>query len=405
MKWARRLTARQDLPLITDDAGRGEVRAALADWLAAWRASTVLEDFERLPDSGLTTRAGKLAADVRRTFGEAADVVEAALGSDDAPLEDILQRVADIFASSPEEHARAVEQLDALRIYVEGIALRETSRDYLVLAEPTGVEEIESARRELLNLAEDPHTLFDADSRARFDLLWQAFRDRYAAHYAAAHDLAVGAQGQHGGALDEFTCAAPWREFEALAALPFVDPLPWREASRLAARVSVSRCALPVRELLATQPRCACAFRLAGAAEHNDALVRLEDLTGRGRAIYRRALAHFHKHLATALETLVAEETRVEVGARARTLANSFARGENPPQLSAADVSLVLRALEQSPAPPPLVRLAPPDVQGLLTRDELAARVSQWLEELPHAPALVEIVSETNIHAAAETGS
>jgi hypothetical protein len=51
------------------------------------------------------------------------------------------------------------------------------------------------------------------------------------------------------------------------------------------------------------------------------------------------------------------------------------------------------------------VRLAPPDVQGLLTREEVAARVGQWLEELPPAPALVQVASETNLHAAAEPGS
>jgi hypothetical protein len=402
--WARRLTARTDLPAITDAAGCAEVRAALADWLAAWRASTVLDAFEQLPDSGLTTRAGKLAAGVRRTFGEAADALESALGSSDSPLEDILQRVADTFSSSTEEHARAAEQLDALAVYVEGIARRETARDYLVLAEPTGVEQIECARRELLGIAEDPHTLFDADSRDRFDLLWRAFRDRYAAHYADAHDLSVGAR-RDDAALEEFLRSPAWREFEALAALPFVDPLAWREASALAAVARGSRCALDVRELLDTMPRCACPFRLADAEEHTDALARLEELTARGRRLYRRALAHFHAHLARALEALSLAETRVEVGARAISLAHSFARGENPPHLSMADASLILRALEQEPAPPPLVRLAPPDVQGLLTREEVAARVGQWLEELPPAPALVEIVRETNLHAAAESGS
>jgi hypothetical protein len=128
-------------------------------------------------------------------------------------------------------------------------------------------------------------------------------------------------------------------------------------------------------------------------------------LTGRGRTLYRRALARFHAHLARALESVSSAETRGEVGARALSLAHSFARGENPPHLSSADASLIAHALERDPAPPPLVRLAPPDVQGLLTREEVAARVGQWLEELPPAPALVEIVSETNLHAAAETGS
>ncbi|MFL6227994.1 MAG: hypothetical protein ACJ741_04350 [Pyrinomonadaceae bacterium] len=400
--WARRLTAREDLPQITDAAGRAEVRAALANWLAAWRATTVLVEFERLPDSGLTTRAGDLASCVRRTFAETADALESSLGGE-SPLEDILQRVADTFASSSEEHASAAAQLDALTVYVAGVARRETTRDYLVLAEPTGVEEIECARRELLGMAEDPHTLFDADCRARFDLLWRAFRERYAAHYAAAHDAAVGAR-RDAAALEQFLRSPSWREFEALASLPFIDPLAWCEASRLAARALGSRCALPVRDLLDAAPRCACPFRLADAEEQSEALARLAELTARGRAIYRRALSHYHAHVARSLEALASAEPRVEVGARAVSLAHSFARGENPPHLSATDASLIARALDADPAPPPVVRLAPPDVQGLLTREEAAARVGQWLEELPPAPALVEINGATSLHAA-ETGS
>jgi hypothetical protein len=400
--WARRLTAREDLPSITDAEGRTQVRAALSDWLAAWHASTVLADFDKLPDAGLTTHAGKIAASVRRTFGAAADALESALGGD-SPLEDILQRVADNFGSSFDEYAGAACQLELLKAYVAGVARRETVRDYLVLAEPTGVEEIESARRELLALAEDPHTLFDDALRARFDLLWRAFRARYTAHYTAAHERAVGARQDDRDALDALTRSTSWREFESLAALPFVDAQLWREASRLLLRARGSRCKLPVEELLAASPRCACRFRLAETEGHADALARLEDLTDHGRALYRRALSHFHAHLAPALEDLAATETREEVGARARTLANSFARGENPPHLAGADVTLILRALESKPAPPPLVRLAPPAVSGLLTRDELVARVHQWLEELPAAHALVEIVNENNLNAAAET--
>jgi hypothetical protein len=191
-----------------------------------------------------------------------------------------------------------------------------------------------------------------------------------------------------------------------LARLPFVEARAFAEAARLAARARGSRCQLPVVDLLVAHPRCACAFRLADAEEYGDAPARLEDLTDRGRDAARRALAHQHKHLARALDALASDETRAEVVARARTLANSFARGENPPHLSSADVSLILRALERSPAPPPLVRVAPPTVAGLVARDELASRVRQWLEELPPAPALVEIGSESNHqHVAAEPRS
>lgn len=404
-EWARRLTGRDELPSLADGAGRESVREALTVWLSAWRDARLLAGFDELPDSGLTTRSWNLAADVRQTYGEAADAVESGLaeGVGDAPLEDTLQRVADAFGESAEEFGRASQQFEALTAYAEGVVSRETARDYLVLAEPTGVEEIESARRELLQIADDPHTLFDARSRERFDLLWRAFRERYAAYYVAAHERAVGSEGDR-RALEELTGGDPWREFEVLADLPFVNPSPWHEAARLARRVAGSRCALPVAELLAEHPRCDCRFRLADAEESADAAARLVALASHGRALYRRTLAHFHGHIAHALEALAGGDGGEAVGARALALANSFARGENPPHVSPLDVSLILRALEQTPAAPPLLRLAPPDVQGLLTRDELVARLRQWIEELPHTSALVEIASEGNTHAAAEPG-
>jgi hypothetical protein len=403
--WARRLTGRDDLPQIDNAEGPSRVRDALSQWLSAWRAGTLLADFEQLPDSGLTTRSAKLASHVRRTFGAAADALDSALSSD-TPLEDALQRVADAFSSSTEEHARAYQQQELLTAYVSGVTRREGVRDYLVLAEPTGVEEIECARRELLGICEDPHTLFDEAARERFALLWEAFRARYTVHYAEAHEHAVGASDDDSDALELLTRSAFWREFDSLSALPFVDARLWREASRLAARARDSRCTLPVASLLDAHPRCACRFRLADIDDHAESVARLVELTERGRTLYRRSLSHFHSHLASVLEVVASEETREEVGARARTLANSFARGENPPHLSSADVSLILRALERSPAPPPLVRVAPPTVAGLVARDELASRVRQWLEELPPAPALVEIGSESNHqHVAAEPRS
>jgi hypothetical protein len=44
-------------------------------------------------------------------------------------------------------------------------------------------------------------------------------------------------------------------------------------------------------------------------------------------------------------------------------------------------------------ATPPPVRLRlPTSDYGLLTREELRARVNQWLDDLPSEPALVEVI-------------
>ncbi|MGI9105482.1 MAG: hypothetical protein ACR2G4_04450 [Pyrinomonadaceae bacterium] len=391
--WARLLTNQPALPSIAAANARETVRAALAGWLTAWREETALRDFDAMPDAGLTNRAWNLAAAVRRAFTAAADAVEAALAGN-LSLEEGLQRVADTFAAAPEQFAHTTAQLEALRAYTAGIVQRESVRAYLVAAELTGLEEIESARRELLLIADDPHTLFDAEHSARFELLWHEFQAHYISHYVDLHARSVGSAGNH-HRLDEFMRGAQWRDFELLAGLPFVDGQLWEEAAALLAEVKHTHCDLPVAEVLATYPRCACSFRLARAGQFVDAATLLAQLTERGRAAHRRTLAFFHAPLARALGALANEETSAEVARRAYALAHLFAQKQTPPLFTHADARLIARALEQTPPAQPLCVALPEGVRGLLTRDELAVRWQQWFDELPQGTALVEITIES----------
>jgi replicative DNA helicase len=340
-----------------------------------------------------------MAAAVRRTFGAAADAVADAL-SGSLSLEEGLQRVADGYGDSPEQLARATEQLAALRVYTTGIVRRESVRAYLSAAELTSLEVIESARRELLLIADDPHSLFDAARTERFELLWQEFQAHYAEHYADVHARAVGDACDH-KELDEFTRGAAWRDFEALAGLPFVAPQLWEEATALIAEVKNARCDLPTAGLLAKRPRCACAFRLARAAQYLNAAPLLAEITERGRAAYRRSLARFHAHLTHALNRLATDASDAKTASRAYALAHRFAQRQTPEHFTHTDVRLITRALEKTPPAEPLrVRLPGGIVRGLVTRDELAARWQQWFDELPHDAALVEIIVENNSDAA-----
>jgi hypothetical protein len=397
--WARLLTGDAALSSIADAAAREGVRAALSAWLAAWRAEPVLKEFDALPDAGLTTRAWDLAAAVRRTFGAAADAVADALAGS-LSLEEGLQRVADVYGAAPEQLARATEQLAALRVYTTGIVRREHVRAYLSAAELTALEVIESARRELLLIADDPHTLFDPARTERFELLWQEFQTHYAEHYTDVHARAVGDACDH-RELDEFTRGAAWRDFEALAGLPFVAPQLWEEAASLVAEVKSARCDLPVARLLAKRPRCACAFRLARAAQYLNAAPLVAEITERGRAAYRRSLARFHAHLTHALNMLATDDTDAETASHAYALAHLFVQQQTPEHFTHGDARLITRALEKTPPAGPLrVRLPGGIVRGLVTRDELAARWQQWFDELPHDAALVEIIVENNSDAA-----
>ena len=397
--WARLLTGDAALPSIADAAARESVRAALAAWLAAWRAETALKEFDALPDAGLTTRAWDLASAVRRTLGASADAVADALAGS-LSLEEGLQRVADVYGDAPEQLARVTEQLAALRTYTAGIVRRESVRAYLSAAELTSLEVIESARRELLLIADDPHTLFDAARTERFELLWQEFQAHYAAHYADLHARAVGDACDH-SELDEFTRSAEWRDFEALAGLPFVAPHLWEEAASFVAEVKQARCELPVARLLAGRPRCGCAFRLARAEQYLNAAPLLAEITERGRAAYRRTLACFHTHLTRALNLLATDAADAETASRVYALAHRFVQGQTPAHFTHADARLIKRALEKTPPAEPLrVRLPEGLMRGLVTRDELAAHWQQWFDELPHDAALVEITFENNPDAA-----
>ncbi len=386
--WARRLTGHDALASIATNEGHTGVLAALAAWLEAWHAQALVQNCEQLPDAGLTLRAWRLLKTLRRTFSVAAEAVAAAL-ADAIPLEEGLQRVADAFAGSPEQFAQCAAERAALAAYVAGVAKREGVRAYLAGAELTGIEEIECVRRELLLSADNAHGLFDEANCARFTRLWQEFHTRYTEYYGDLHARVMGA-GDERQALAAVLCDDAWREFEALAQLPFVNRQPWREAATLVARLRHAHCKLDAYTLLAAQPVCACSFRLTRADDLLAAATRLTVVIADARAAARRTLAHFHQHLAQTLN-LLAREKSSATGARAERLAIVFKQGQSPDLLTRADVRLITRAFELVPPPEPL-RVAPPDLNhGHLSRAELHTRLNGWLADLPHSAAFVEV--------------
>ncbi|HEX7999191.1 MAG TPA: hypothetical protein VF528_12445 [Pyrinomonadaceae bacterium] len=396
--WARLLTGREELASIAEPDARGAVRAALSEWVRDWRESALLEKYDALPEEGLTTRVWGLAQAVRRSFGSAAESIETLL-ADTISLEEGLQRVADAFGDSLEQFNRHQDQLAKLKLLTDGLAARVSARAFLSLAEPTAQGEIESARRELLVISDDVHSLFEQESNRRFDLLWREFHQRYREHYDNAHDEAMNSSARS-DAIAALLRRDDFREFEALSQLGIVNKTYWEEATRLLQRSRAAHCALPVRQLLMTQPFCGCSFRLA----HAEALRRLpqalEEVLQRGLAAHRRALSFWGKPLAQALDALAAEEAASGNngnGGRARSLASALAEGRAPSPLSPFEIQLIERALQQTAVPPLRVNI-PATGYGLMTRDELQARLKQWLDDLPGYPALVDVVNETDGH-------
>jgi hypothetical protein len=392
------LTGRATLASVAESAGREEVRGALSWWLNAWRDLCIGERLEAMPAGRLTLRVSAAESAVERGYGRAASAVEAALAGK-VSLEEGLERVAAAFRRSTERFARATQTLDDLVGFLDIQARVEQARPYLAAAEPTGLAEIEGARRELLEIAEDPSNFLYAERRERFERLWKEFHSRYSEHYAAVHDKTAGADEVR-EALRAFRRGERWREFEQLARLPLVSTQIWRQAEVLMRVATQPPCRLPVRELLQRQPVCACRLRPSHAAEFGGLPDEIEALVRRGLEVYRRTLLMLGGHLAIALDAVARKGADDdETARRARALSVGFAQGRAPERFSRLDVRLVERALRRMAAPPPVRVAAPNDDAGLLTRDELRARFVQWLDELPEQPVLIEIVSKAEVNA------
>jgi hypothetical protein len=120
----------------------------------------------------------------------------------------------------------------------------------------------------------------------------------------------------------------------------------------------------------------------------------LDALVERGLEVYRRTLLMLSGHMAIALDAIARREADEETARRARSLSTAFAQGRTPERFTRRDVRLLERAFERMAAPPPVRVAAPNGDAGLLTRDELRARFTRWLDELPERPVLIEIVSK-----------
>jgi hypothetical protein len=389
-EWARYLTEQPSLGSITDGGGREGIREALSAWLREWRGLELEKKIEALPDAALNTRVWDLGRLVRRRFDAAAEAVEAAL-AEKTSLEEGLVRASEAFDRSPGKLASAARHLADLRDYVNDFAPTERVRAYLATAEPTGVERIEAARRELLSIAADAGALLERERRERLRVLWREFHTHYVEHYAALHDKTMAC-----GDREEFqslTGGDRWREFEALARLSVVSAQPRRRVEELLGRERAARCALPVRRLLETQPSCACAFRLARAAEFDSLARDLGETVEGGIEVYRRTLLLMAGHLAIALDALARKEEDAEAARRARSLSTAFAQKRLPERFALADVRFVERALKRTQLPPVRVT-APNGENGALTRDQLRTRLDGWLDELPEQPVLIELIGK-----------
>jgi len=112
-----------------------------------------------------------------------------------------------------------------------------------------------------------------------------------------------------------------------------------------------------------------------------------------GLTSYKRALKLLYTPLAIALDAISRIESSSDLSTRARSLSGVFARGTMPERFTCTEANLLVMAVQRMTTPPPVRIEIPIDDYGLLTREELRARLNQWVDDLPSEPALVEVIS------------
>lgn len=381
---------------------RDEVRRKLVEWFATWRDEEVLGRCERLSDAWLTIRNAGLMQTARRSFGVAASAIEATI-SGDIELEEGLQRVADAFANSPVAFSDAARQLGKLTFFAQSFERRERRRRYLLGIEHLPDAELTDHYHRLQALGNDSQNLDDAETRgAEFDSAWEDFHRLYTEHYVARHVAHFGSDEPH-RVLDQIMRSETWRELEVLSELPLLGEDRFRRLNQSFHQASGSQCLLvaeEVRELLQNQPTCICAFRSSSTALVVEQASELEAVARAELDAYRRTLARLSLHLAEALRACAETEEVMARREQAERLAEEFAAGNVPLNLTRADVELMRRAIAGVAAPPPLRIELPVSCHELLTPAELGARVRQWLDELPGEVHIVRIGGEQDIHTA-----
>jgi hypothetical protein len=102
---------------------------------------------------------------------------------------------------------------------------------------------------------------------------------------------------------------------------------------------------------------------------------------------YMQTISTWGSSLAQALIAIGEKHGDDETRSKALRLATALKEGSE--EYSPGDIELIEEALNSGGVPPLRVEL-PADLGGLLTREELRARLKQWVDGLPDQPALVD---------------
>jgi energy-coupling factor transporter ATP-binding protein EcfA2 len=387
-EWSRVLTGSDQLRSLDTSADVKKVIDALEVWLSDWKLAQTLERFNELPDELLNTKIWRLAAHVEKTFGAVAGFVASILDKT-ISLEEGLHRVADAFSDSEKSFFASTKDLVTLEDFVSGVRKREEFMAYLAVCDATEDEKIEYFRERLLQVIDEGY--FDPDDvhNREMENLWQSFYTRFTEHFAVKHDLVMKSHHLQ-EKFDEILRSDEWWEFENLSRISVFPNKYWKKAQKISRQLKDLDCRFDVREMLKTHPFCACSFSLQQIRGWEKLPQSLAEVVEEGRQNYRKILQILGKTLIPIIKKSVGKDASGEFSEAALRLTEALPDGSEIPLLTNAELIVLQKAFESLPVPSHLEPDFPIE-NNYLEREELRAKLNDWLDEMPSGPVLLKV--------------
>jgi hypothetical protein len=378
LEWARLVADADHLnDLVTAD-GRQLIRQALVEWLERWRELNLQARFSEVPAEAATRRTWQLISASKQYFDSTARSVRAIL-DEDVPLEEGLGRIVTTFAANPTIYQRALRDLKMLTSFVDWVGFYTYAKEYVLSADRTAEPKIEAERSELVDFISAPHRLLDESKRRRFETVYETFLQDYTDYYVSAHDLHVGTRGDF-EALSGFLDDEAWMRFQLLSHVRIVNGRYYQFAAEFTQAIRDLACDLPTREILHERPSCVCGFRLGNIDGFARMFERLRLLVEQGTRHHVQTIRQFRQPILAGLRRMEADSAYADASV---PLIGLLSSNEALTELTPSTIDLVNRCLADQPLPVAVAAPPPLELGQAVSKDELRARLTKWLDELP----------------------
>ena len=338
LAWAKLITGNAGLRSIDAAEDRSLIVDSLGGWLTGWKQSRALAEFDELPDEHLNASIWRTAANLRKSFGAMADIIDS-LVKNDLSLDQCLQMVADLFSDSQAEFENKKSDLRVLRDYTSGVKKRGEIATYLTLCEYTGVAELEEARAALLEGFEVRRFDAVAGSGERLVANWNNFKTAYSDHYGRYHDLVM-RSADSSEKLKSIIRSDAWAAFESFSSVSWLLTQDFARAKSMIRELRQLHCDAKIADTLTNRPFCGCSFSLAESDRLIGLAAELELTVQNGIDGYSRAILKNQEQI---LETAASDAMRTSIS----TILAGLSSGIPLDDLASQDLRILKIAVDQ----------------------------------------------------------